>query len=272
MIYITTKKNQYTLKSSFDELEKGEMLQLCFLLQNGIFELSEKEANAIRIAAFSVLSTMPKKEIDNIEAHQWVDIIKKLNWIFDAPKLSRNLLPVIKIRWRKFYGPLKHDMESSTAMEFITTDTAMIQMAKNKDIAQLYMMCAILYRPKRKDWREFKASTDYTGDLREPLNRIGIVKRAAYFQKHLPIDQAVYVLQYFKGFRHHVFMKRHANLFDGQNKSAGKGIDFGWHGVILEFSDGKFGNYGETAKTNWQLFFMEMSRQVQLAKEREDKK
>lgn len=257
---------KYQLKSQWAELTKKEMLMLCHVLRGSTFKNDADTANACRMAAFKVLSGVPLLDVADIAAEQWADIFPFLNWIFDAHKMRENDFPKMRMGRRTLCGPVGNSMETSSAMELISADTALINMAKNGDTAQLYRIAAILWRPKARFAFLKRLTKDWNGDVRKPLNRLDIINRAAKMEKKLDPDLLMYTFLYYKSFRENVFIARHRSLFpkDGETKK-NKGIDFGWHGVLLEFSNDKFGDYKNTAATNWQLFFQEMTRQKEQA-------
>lgn len=258
----------HLLKTTFDELTKKEQRLLCHLLFNQIFRNDVNLDNSTKIAAFKILSDINWEEYKNITAEEWADLIQHVNWITESKIITKQFFPKLRIGLRSYHGPVGL-LDTSSAIEFITSDTEFIATAQTGKIDHLYRLAAVLWRPAHPFNFIRRFSSKWDEDKRIKLNKPSILKRAKKFQKKMTPAQLVYIFLYYRSFRE-IELMRFRELFS-KSKSSSKGTG-GWFGVLLEFSGNKFGDYSATSKINWKLFCMEMVRQINIQKEADQKR
>lgn len=265
---IKINETEYYLKASFKELTLSELLKVAYIRSQhlDLGKVNQIEFNAVRIMAFTHLSNVPKKLIDQITAVEWVDLLEYVNWVFKAPDLDKQLIETLSVRLRKYIGPIGM-MDKATMNEMVQADTAFTAFTNNKDVEKLYLLTAILYRPLRSDLLEFKKSKDWNGDVREPFNMTKVKARVNRF-KSIPIHYHVAVLLYFWSFRETKLMP-FKRVFKSNAKTEG-GTNRGWAGTMLEMAHlPVFGNIDKIGQQNWFTVVYEMDRQLENQEKRE---
>jgi hypothetical protein len=259
----------YFLKSKFSEMDRKEFLKICYLRSKNMSatEMNEVEFHAIRIAMFTALSNVPMPIIETINARQWVDILKYVNFCFKAPDFEKNPIPELNLKGVRYVGPTGL-LDKSTIEEMAQADTVFTQASNMKDQDRLFLLVSILYRPIRWDLKTFEASDNWNGDIREPFNLEKCKERADKFKK-LPTYYIVAVFLYYWSFRENKLMK-FGRIFKSSTKSNNK-KDRGWAGTLLEMSHlPVFGNLDQTSKQNWFTVLFEMDRQMEIQEKREE--
>jgi len=116
------------------------------------------------------------------------------------PLLTRQLLPEIKISFRKqIYGP-SDGLSNLTFAEFIHAETAYAQYLKTNDEKQIDRLIAILYRPAGKIKPGDK---NWNGDIREPFNDYLIDEYAGALLKINPTLKRA-IRWYYEGCKVHI--------------------------------------------------------------------
>ena len=250
---------EYHLKSSFSEFTQLEFINVCQLLSKFINKQANAiEYNALRIAAFRILSDVPERYVNQITASQWVDILPHLDFVFlEEPILANQLIPFVPVGKARFYGPIGL-MAKCTIEEFTLIETAFVKASNGKDAEQLAVMMSYMYRPERTDIRDFKKSPKWNNDIREEFNAERCKSRIEDFKK-LPMNLLVANFIYFKSVREQRFKMLKYIFAESSGKI--KMDDRGWAGTLLDLSTtGVFGNYEEQAKQNWFTVMFELDR------------
>lgn len=256
---LTINSEEYHLKSSFSEFTQLEFINVCQLLSKFINKQANAiEYNALRIAAFRILSDVPERYVNQITASQWVDILPHLDFVFlEEPILANQLIPFVPVGKARFYGPIGL-MAKCTIEEFTLIETAFVKASNGKDAEQLAVMMSYMYRPERTDIRDFKKSTKWNNDIREEFNAERCKSRIEDFKK-LPMNLLVANFIYFKSVREQRFKMLKYIFAESSGKI--KIDDRGWAGTLLDLSTtGVFGNYEEQAKQNWFTVMFELDR------------
>lgn len=272
---------EYKLVSSWDEMSEKQLLRTCFIRSKHLTDSDQVALNASRIILFSILTDVPQKLVQEITAVQWIDIVPHLNFVFETPDLSTNPIPKISFGMLKtLIGP-SGMLDHSNFEEMTMADTLFIRANETKSIDLFYQLFATLWRPERKDLKQFKSNPEkWNGDVREPFNDMVTSSRMAEIKKKVPFHYIVAGFVYYWSFRKNTLEARFPNYFDGPKGSKEKqGNDYGWAGPMLQLSEGAvFGNLDKTKKQHWEIVMVEISRQIdkqveaQAAAERANKK
>jgi len=277
---ITWNKKLYSFPQKWDEMTAKQYVAVTRYLGTLLFhtDVTEKELYARRILALRAVMNVPFWKFKKVLSGELVDLLGLLDFTKKI-NINAQLLPEIKInhgffKRMKLIGP-KTSLTTSSFDEFIMADTYFVNISSKSDINQAYFLFAMLYRPERKDLKEFKASPEWNGDTREPFNTTKCKARVDFFKKYLPKELLVAVIYFYWGFRE-TNLLTFTTLFpkpvegDEGNKPK-KSNSFGWADTRLELSGHKFGNYKETGKENWLNIIFDMHREQVKANEREKK-
>lgn len=256
---IKINSEEYHLKSSYSEFTQFEFINVCQLLSQFINkQATAVEYNALRIAAFRILSDVPDRYTNKITASEWVDILPHLDFVFlEEPLLVNQLLPSVLVGKVPFYGPIGL-MAKCTIEEFTLIETAFVKASNGKDAEQLAVMMSYMYRPERPDLTAFRKSAKWNNDIREEFNAERCKSRIEDFKK-LPLNLLVANFIYFKSVREQRFKMLKYIFAESSGKI--KMDDRGWAGTLLDLSHtGVFGNYEDQAKQNWFTVMFELDR------------
>lgn len=261
-LQINTKS--YTICSSFDELTPMQFLRICHIRTLHPNPTDMVELQSLKIQAFYILTDAPMSRLKNADPEQWVDLLKTVEFLFNIPVFSKNPIPEIHISmFSMLVGPIGM-MSTTSFAEFMGADNAFLSYHKEKNQQAAWLLLATLWRPKRQDLNEFKLSKDWNTDQREPYNEHKARELAKTLQKKLPPRFATAALLYYEGVRNRALINnpRLKILFKG---SGGKHNSLGWMETLLESSGKKFGDFNETADTNWLLIIVDLARELEKA-------
>lgn len=265
-------QKEFYLKTSWSEMTPQEILQCSWVRSNHIEESDQLALNASRIILFSILTNIPRKVLDGIQSDQWVDILPELNFIFKAPDFKENPFP--KIRYSRFrkplYGPVGL-LDRSRVEEFVNADNTFINANKKPvNTDHFYLLFAILWRPLRNDIKTFQESEEWDGDMREPFNMSRAKERSEIYKSKVPLHIVVFSFLFYWSFREQKLL-HFKNIFQNSTGSEKRqGNNYGWAGPILELSGKSLGTMKELKNEYWHTFILELSRQMELAKKREE--
>lgn len=257
----------YSLASNWNELSEQQFLKASYLYAKSLTESTDEtkqiQRNSTLMSFFYVATTptVPLAIFNQIPSYQWVDILKHMEWFFEAPKLDRS--PVKKVR--SLFGPI-NNLETSSLLEMVECENAFTDASNRQSTDKMYLLFAILYRPKRKDLMKFRASEEWNGDIREAFNMKKCEDRIAYIKKNIPFHYIVAAYVFYWSFHEHALIGTFAPLFEGGDKKPKVGNDYGWAGIMLGMANTKFGTLDETGRQNWFTVLVEMNRQVDIYK------
>lgn len=200
---------------------------------------------------------IPKAKFYSISPEEMVDFYPTIEWIFTEPNFTNQPLPKFRLWGLTYHGP-SAALKTSSFDEFIVADTAFISFCKTGDHKHLYKLAAVLYRPKRKDWKAFKESEEYNGDLRIPFNAEAANARTIRFERRLNMYTAFVVFYFYWGFRNASLLK-YKTLFKTE-KSDQPEAKYGWAATRFEISGEKFGDFRKTGKEPWENIIFDMHR------------
>lgn len=259
---------------TWNELDREQFLTICENWPTTMMIKDEEnlEKSYYRAKVIILRSLIRMKPA--LYAHVTVDQIVSMFWLMDflkeAPDLDKQLLPSFSIGTKTYYGP-EAKLKRSTFDEFINADTLFMAIA-NGQFHLLDKLVATLYRPKLSIFQidELKRKNEYNGDNRVPFNDETVADLAKYFKKRLPKKYKWAVFYFYWGFRNKnviVFENLFKKIEKDQTKAKKEGNDYGWAGSLLELSGDKFGDFKDTARTNWFTIFVEMSRRSDIRRE-----
>lgn len=264
MKQLTINDKNYRLPSSWNEMSKKQFLKVCYVRSKNINEVSQLELNASRIIFFTILSGVPKRIIDKINASTWVDILPHMNFVVETPDLMNSPTPKISFgMFSSLRGPVGM-LDHSSFDEMSAADTNFIRANQTGDLKYFYQLFATLWRPVRNDLHEFKHDPkNWNGDIREPYNSTVVSSRIDKIKKKVPFYYVIGAFMYYWSFRKNILEKGFPNYFDGDKSTDKSANDYGWAGPLLELaSSGVFGNAKETRTQHWKLIMIEISRQI----------
>jgi hypothetical protein len=259
MKQIKINESTYKLISSFTEMTKEQFLTIAkFRMQFIHKEANLVEFNAIRIPTFALLSDVPIEIQNKITAEEWVDILPFVNFaLLDVPDFKTNLLSAVKFKDSALYGPTGL-MDKCTADEFTRIDTAFVRASNGKDVDGLAQMFAFMYRPQKKNLKEFINSDFWNGDVREEFNAEKCKARIEVIKK-LPMEYLIANYLYFSSVRKQRFEVLRYLFQEVESKIHMD--DRGWAGSMLQLShSGVFGDFDRQMKQNWFTVMVEMDR------------
>jgi len=156
----------------------------------------------------------------------------------EALIITSQLIPSFKYRFKRYYGP-QDLIEQCTAAEFAHCEYHYRRfMANPKDLAPLYQLLAVLYRPGKPDRSK--------GDYREPFNEFAC---AASAQKLGRIHKGFlfYALELYRGAQFSL-KDNFPQLFSGNTTSVSE-FRNSWAELIIEVAGEKFGTIDQVQKT-----------------------
>ncbi|QCR23071.1 hypothetical protein [Pontibacter sp. SGAir0037] len=264
-IYIPTSKGKEKyigtlVPASWDELNPRQLLRCMrwlygFSVPEGA---SEKEAQAVkamqkRMLLKELLGLKPwyfkaLPDIAIAQLHSCTD------FLFSSNNLTKQLLPAIGSRFRKWYGP-KERFRNLSFLEFIFADTYHLRFIKTGDPDCLHKLLAVLYRPKVGFHFIRKRLSSYSGDIREPFNEHLLEARAAQMQR-LPEDVKLAVLAWYRGCRNRL-EQTYDLVFTSENEEQATKSS-GWEPVFRQMAGGKFGDIERVGKVPVHTILAEM--------------
>lgn len=178
-----------------------------------------------------------KKMLFKLNDMEVYALSKTVDFILNDNTLTNQLLPYVRIVFKKFYGP-DNALKNITIDEFAFADTFISRYLKGKNENDLHLALACLYRPGKKE------NVLNYGDAREPFNNNKVELYAKSIAK-LPYYYKQAILLFYIGSRR-AWEKQYPAVFDNEPK---QGPDFGWLGVIQSLAGEKFGTVNQVGKT-----------------------
>ena len=175
-------------------------------------------------------------------ASQVHDILPITQFILEENKLTKNLVPYLKVGSKRFYGPTSR-LANITIEEFGFADTFYTRFKETMEDEWICRLCAVLYRPQRSGYNP--KSDSYKGDIREDFNKHLVFVRARRFEK-LNSSQKYAIYLFYEGCRNEI-IKKHKHVF-AKRKPTGK--SFGWGGILVDLAGNKFGGHEQTKRAN----------------------
>lgn len=178
------------------------------------------------------------------EAHR-IQLTPSLKNLISRNSLYRWLIPSIKVRFKRYYGPADA-LRNLTAHEFFNVcEPLYFKYKADNNPDTLNALCAALYREKRQGLID--------NDIRCDLTDEGIEKRLKKFRR-VRMNTKLAIAFNYEGCRNSISAHRDYKLaFEGkQGKSKRKGD------VTLSLAGGPLGDHEKTKKTNLYTFLLHL--------------
>jgi hypothetical protein len=202
--------------------------------------------------AVPIFYGIPENMYGDIKESSRLQIAPSLKGLFTENKLNKWLIPRIAILTRRFYGPADK-LSNLTAYEFFCACEPLYWKYKLQgDDRALTALCAILYRPRRKD--------KVNNDLREEFTDSGMAKRAKLFRFLSGNTKRAIAFNY-EGCRNFI-VQMHPKAFKSSHQQSTKRGD-----VTLSLAGGPLGDLIATRNTNIYDFLLHLVRLIEQEEE-----
>jgi hypothetical protein len=197
-----------TIPTKWNDLSRKQLLYIARLF---ILKLSQ---NAFRMRAFTFLTksrVLGERKVSGdwfyifrhgrqrfmIQDQELLFFLKSVDFLTQDSRLTVNRFPVIRIWWKRFFGPSNSGYNISW-LEFINAESCFYAFNTSHDPKYLRQLCAILYRPQKKNYRPM--AEDYNGDRRQRFNDFTYQRRARWF-RWLSSEKLMCIYVFYAGFR-----------------------------------------------------------------------
>ena len=216
-----------SLPSCWNDLTRSQLLYVSRLFR-GKLTWSDFKVKALR--EFLSIRRRTFRRIDPEDAFV---LCETLDFLTGEVTLTRNVIPVIRIGLRKYYGP-SDAMTNCIFGEFTLACSVLDEYQKNGSEDHLNQLVAILYRPKKIFWSIRKYFTDHQ-DPRQKFRNRSLKQRSAKIAK---VDHCLKysVFLFFTG-----VLNSLSGLYPYvyQQKDGADNQDNGWASLIISLADGK---------------------------------
>ena len=217
----------FQLPASWDELTRKQLLMVANLFNRRLSVIDFK----LKIL-LHCLAIRPKL-IKRINPEDAYFLCQSFDFLLKDVTLTRNLIPVIRKRFIRYYGPSDKMLHCSFG-EFTKAHNKLDQYIKTRDENVLNEIIAILYRRKKSFWFIRKRFTN-NKDPRKKLHDLSLTKRTASFEKLDPVIRYG-VFLFFTGVLNSL-PQQFPNVFRKREDSEEN--KHGWVPLVISLSDGK---------------------------------
>lgn len=221
----------------WNDLTPKQLLRLVSVLYSG-----ETDPEKLKIKITRVLFNLRWHHIFLISAAQLAYLNTFFGFILDKNELTENRFPFLRVRFRKYYGPVG-SFSTLKAEEWTHAADAFREYTSTNDEKYLDLLIAILWRPKNP--KADPESEDWMGDYRIPYNEFTVEGRAKKLAK-IDFRTKLAILLWFRGCWAE-WEEMFPRLFSA---TSGQAESFGWMETLQKLSGQTFGNIKET-KTTW---------------------
>jgi hypothetical protein len=201
---LTRKQLLYLCRLILAGMDKTRFSLLLFLRLTGVKALPQK---VVKDQVYYLFKRGKTRFMMTPEELTW--FLKSVDFLTYESKLEKNLFPVFRIGLRTYYGPSKR-CYNLRFLEFVNAEKCFHAFNKTRNVKYLNELCAVLYRPEKKDYHPL--SPDYDGDRREPFNDFIYQKRARRF-RFLSANKRYAVYIFYAGCRN-ALITAHPLLFE----------------------------------------------------------
>jgi len=216
-----------SLPSTWNELTSRQLLFISRLFHEKLPLVD------FRVRALREFLSIKKKAFTKIDPEDAHFLCETLDFLTKEVTLTRNVIPMIRIGLRKYYGP-SDAMTNCTFGEFTLACSALDDYQKTAEEKYLDQLVAILYRPRKFCWSLRKYFTDNQDPRAKFMNRT-LKRRARKIGKldHC-IKYSVYL--FFNG-----VLNSLPSLYPYvySQKDEADSQDTGWATLIISLADGK---------------------------------
>jgi len=264
------------IPDTWNRLSRKQLLYVCRLY---ILNLTELKFKTWVFIKFTGIKALPHKIIagrlyyffrkDKTRFSLTPDelhwFLHSLDYLISESKLTINHFPVIRILWKRFFGP-SNSCYNISVLEFLLAEQMIDAFNRTHQEKYLRLLCAILYRPQCKHYRP--NSPDYNGDRREPFNDFTFKHREYWFRfLSKPKLHAVYI--FFAGCRN-ALIEKHPYLFSNSGISS-EPVNYAdaLKNVLISLNQGDITKNKEIQQTQvWEAFgqLNEMAKQIKRIK------
>jgi len=218
---------QRSLPTTWNELTREQLLYV-----SGLFA-TKLPLIEFRVKALFEFLSVKRKLLKRVAPEDAYTLCESLDFLNKEVTLTRNLVPVIKSGFKKYYGPADA-MVYCTFGEFTLACSALDEYQKTGEVKHLEQLVSILYRPQKLFWSIRKHFTDNQDPRSKFMNRV-LKKRTKQMAK---VDHCVKysVYLFFSGVLNSLpalypYVYRQKDEADSQ--------DNGWASLIISLADGK---------------------------------
>lgn len=237
----------FLMPESWNELSRKQFVAISKVMMKETLEDVDK-ANLWRICSgmswwyFLQLNFLPAWLNEKMfwkKVETMLFVARQLHWIdflFKEISLTGQLLPSIKVGWRKkLYGP-ERNFENLRMEEFCFSEHYYLKYKQSSSVEDLRMFVASIYRPAKKDY-DIWLNAD--GDTRVPFNE-HLITHYAKQLKSVPVHVLFAIVIWYEGCRLSL-----TNTFDRVfNGEESETESFGLFSLITNVAeDGVMGNY-----------------------------
>lgn len=244
----------YTTPENWSELtpEQYEQLIMCPRLKaDGSYETLENEAAACRVWLGMSVKQWGRLKLTH---WQWGQLRQQFSWLFNTLPQGKPPIDLFFYAGVNYHLPAA-DFADTTAIELSYANMAYVAFANPDDPEPeaLDRLIAILCRPRRTDWRKFKKSHEWNGDIREPFSEPRMIEHANALAS-LDMSLKLVILDYFER-SNNGFLKNYGELFGGKREPR-YGDGRGWVMLLKNVAkDGHFGDFDKVCSTPAHLLF-----------------
>lgn len=161
------------------------------------------------------------------------DMGATFDWLTEPSDLHAQLLPVVKVGFKKYYGPAD-TLTNITFNEYISANELYTVYMATKNEKFLNQFIAALYRLEDKKY--IPNDPNFSGDRREPFNPFTLEKRAVKIAKLDDVSKTI-ILLYYTGCRREL-QRRFPDVFNGEESSDPKKGIPGLAGLVSRLNNG----------------------------------
>ena len=250
----------YQVPGKLNELSAWQLCQVA-LLVSGQYEKNDFIVKALLVLLqvkrrFRLLFSFIARGIDSDNLS---DLARLTDFLFEPNHLTKQILPVIRRRFTKYYGPADQ-LGNLVFIEFIEAEKAFLEYQKTGYESHLNTLVSVLYR-KSKTGKITALNAD--GDLREKFNQHLVEARAAKVASW-PLGQRLAIMLFFASCRE-MIIKQYPAVFpepeENEVKASGSGPNYGWLGVLKTLA-GHLSQYESTAFTPLGLVLFDLNASI----------
>lgn len=236
--------------------------QLTTLLPLTLLDAEEMPPAArarIRWQAVRILIPAPEKVMAKVAVEDRHRLTRLVRWIWTGKELRKKPFDAFTVAGVSYILPQPGYADTS-AIEIAMACMKYMAFAREErpDPSAVFGLIATICRPERKDLKKFRASTDWTGDRREPYNTILADERAAVFQKTLKSGTVIAILRYFE-WMNAGFLRQYQDVYQ-EDGDTGDPLYKNGEGLITTLMEvaktGTFGDFDRVCSQNGHTVWM----------------
>jgi hypothetical protein len=246
----------YELPSELNELNRWQLLQLCDRMR--LLQLPKQHQVFALLVLFNLRKyswrTRRILKLDDYHIHQ---LLPLTDFIYSGQLLTKNILGTYQrnLFSTKLYGP-KDGLENITFNEFIKCEEYYVNFVQSNTLDELDSLCAVLFRPKRKNYDPKKHD-----DIREPFNPLTLTNNHQITKKW-PYKAKMAVFLYYHGSR-----KQLLSLIPTTKEKTKRKGNYSWIHVMDDLAENLI-NLEKVGNTNAYTVLFHYGKKVKEAEDR----